>query len=93
VMDDLLVVREHDDTVPARLLGLRPELVFLKGRLILISAEAALELRTITLEGFQPLEIEGRGKWFFRGDVRSLVDATKEVLGNRICLAGRRVIA
>src|SRR4051794_4970615 len=62
-MADLLIVRAHDENTPARLLGSRPELVFLKGRLMLISADAARELRMSDLEHFQPLEVEGRGKW------------------------------
>ncbi len=91
-MADLLVVRAHDENTPARLLGSRPELVFLKGRLMLISADAARELRMNDLQHFQPLEVEGRGKWLFRGNVKGLMDATKQMIGERICLAGRRVV-
>jgi cytosine/adenosine deaminase-related metal-dependent hydrolase len=90
---DLVVVRANDENQPSRTLGSRPELVFLKGRLMLVSADAARELRMNDLEGFQPLEIEGRGKWFVRSNVREFLDATKQILGERICLAGRRVIA
>ena len=91
-MADLLVVRAHDENIPARLLGLRPELVFLKGQLMLISADVARELRMNGLEHFQTLEIEGRGKWLFRGNIKGLVEATKQIIGERICLAGRRVV-
>jgi cytosine/adenosine deaminase-related metal-dependent hydrolase len=90
---DLVVVRANDENTPSRLLGSRPELVFLKGRLMLISAEAARELHVPDLEDFQALEIEGRGKWFVKGNVRGFLDTTKQILGERICLAGRRVIA
>ena len=90
---DLLVVRANDENSPSRLLGSRPELVFLKGRLMLVSADAVRELRMNNLEDFQPLEIEGRGKWFVKGNVHEFLDATKQILGERICLAGRRVIA
>ncbi len=90
---DLLVVRANDENSPSRLLGSRPELVFLKGRLMLISAEAARELHITDLEGFQEVEIEGRGKWFVKSNVRGFLDQTKQILGERICLAGRRVIA
>jgi cytosine/adenosine deaminase-related metal-dependent hydrolase len=90
---DLLVVRANDENIPARVLGSRPELVFLKGRLMLVSADAARELRMIGLEDYHPVEIEGRGKWFVKSNVRPFLDATKQILGERICLAGRRVIA
>ncbi len=90
---DLLVVRANGECAPSRVLGSRPELVFLKGRLMLISEDAARELRMNGLEDFQPLEIEGRGRWFVKGNVRESVNTTKQILGERICLAGRRVIA
>jgi cytosine/adenosine deaminase-related metal-dependent hydrolase len=89
---DLVVVRNQGDTPPCRLLGARPELVFLKGRLMLVSDHAARELHLKGLEDYQPIEIEGRGKWLVRADIRTLSDATKLVLGDRIYLAGRRVI-
>ncbi len=89
---DLVVVRNHGDAPPSRLLGARPELVFLKGRLMLISDHAARELHLKDLDDYQPIEIEGRGKWLVRTDIRTLADATKLLLGDRICLAGRRVI-
>ena len=92
-MADLLVVRAHEENTPARLLGSRPELVFLKGRLMLISADAARELQMNDLEHFQPVEVEGRGKWLLRANVKGLMDATKAILGERICLGGRRVVA
>ena len=60
---------------------------------MLVSADAARELRMNDLEGFQPIEIEGRGKWLVKSNVRELLDATKQILGERICLAGKRVIA
>jgi cytosine/adenosine deaminase-related metal-dependent hydrolase len=90
---DLLVVRANNENSPSRLLGSRPELVFLKGRLMLISAEAARELHITDLEGFQEVEIEGRGKWFVKSNVRGFLDQTKQILGERVCLAGRQVIA
>jgi hypothetical protein len=90
---DLLVVRANNENSPSRLLGSRPELVFLKGRLMLISADAARELHITDLEGFQEVEIEGRGKWFVKSNVRGFLDQTKQILGERVCLAGRQVIA
>ncbi|MFL6450139.1 MAG: amidohydrolase family protein [Bryobacteraceae bacterium] len=90
---DLLVVRANGENTPSRVLGSRPELVFLKGRLMLVSADAARELCLTDLPDFQPLEIEGRGKWFVKNNVRGVLDATRQIVGERICLAGRRVIA
>ncbi|MFL6415885.1 MAG: amidohydrolase family protein [Bryobacteraceae bacterium] len=89
---DLLVVRAKDENVPSRLLGARPELVFLKGRLMLVSLDAARELRMNELEEFQAIEIEGRGKWLLRGNVPGMVERTKQFLREPICLAGRRIV-
>jgi hypothetical protein len=89
---DLVVVRANGDAPPSDLLGARPELVFLKGRLMLISDHAARELRLKDLEDYQPIEIEGRGKWLVKANIRWLTDTTKEILGERIYLSGRRVI-
>ena len=90
---DLLVVHAQNSTPAAALAGLRPELVFLKGQLKLISASLASHLRLNDLPGFEPVEIEGRGKWLVEAKVRSFVAATQRVLGEDFCLAGRRVIA
>jgi cytosine/adenosine deaminase-related metal-dependent hydrolase len=89
---DLLVVRANGDAPPSSLLGSRPELVFLKGRLLLISDHAARELRLKDLDDYQTVEIEGRGKWLVQADLRALMDTTREILGEPVCLAGRRVI-
>jgi hypothetical protein len=89
---DLVVVRANGDAPPSSLLGSRPELVFLKGRLMLISDHAARELRLKDLDDYQTLEIEGRGKWLVQADLRPFIDTTREILGEPICLSGRRVI-
>lgn len=89
---DLVAVRSRGDASPSQLLGARPELVFLKGRLMLISEHAARELHVKDLDDYQSIEIEGRGKWLVKADMRALTDATEQILGDRICLAGRRVI-
>jgi cytosine/adenosine deaminase-related metal-dependent hydrolase len=41
---------------------------------------------------YQTLEIEGRGKWLVQADLRPFIDTTREILGEPICLSGRRVI-
>lgn len=90
---DLVVVRANGEYAPFRVLGSPPELVFLKGRLMFVSDDAARELHITGLEDFQPLEIEGRGRCFVKSNVREFLKATKQILGERILLAGRRVIA
>jgi cytosine/adenosine deaminase-related metal-dependent hydrolase len=89
---DLLVVRSLHRVPAANLPGLYPELVFLKGKLKLVSASLAKELRLDNLPEFESIEIEGRGKWFVKGRVRSLLATTKAVLGENVCLADRRIL-
>lgn len=90
---DLLVVRAQGDSPASALSGLHPEMVFLKGRLKLISAALAADLGMNDLPEFEAIEIEGRGKWLVKASVRSSVALTESVLGTGAFLAGRRVIA
>jgi cytosine/adenosine deaminase-related metal-dependent hydrolase len=89
---DLLVVRSADRSPAANLPRLYPELVFLRGKLKLISASLATELKMDNLPEFESIEVEDRGKWFVKGRVRSFLAATKAVLAENVCLAGRKII-
>lgn len=89
---DLVVVRDRKESPSESLLSFHPELVFLKGRLKLVSSTAADHLQMTNLPGFKPLEIQGRGKWFVEGNVCALIEATRKVLGDTFYLAGRRVV-
>lgn len=88
---DLLVVRDHGQTPAETILQLQPELVFVAGRLNLISKNLASQLRFPGLSRYQPVEIENRGQWLARFNISRLFEQTKQALGERPRLAGRAV--
>jgi cytosine/adenosine deaminase-related metal-dependent hydrolase len=89
---DLVVVRNWGQTPAEALLDLWPEMVFVGGRIKLISRKASAELRIVP-PGFQPLHIEGRGEWLIDADVPNLLHAAKKALQEAVRLAGRKVAA
>lgn len=88
---DLVVTRDRGQTPAEALLELRPEIVFLAGRMKLVSLAAADHLRLERLRHFQPITVEGRGKWLIDCDVSSLQNTAFQSLGNDVRLAGRRI--
>lgn len=89
---DLVVVREENGRPAPAIQRLFPELVFLKGKLKLISARLADCLQMIDLSNFEPIELEGRGRWLIEGKVRWFAAAAQQALGENLFLAGRKVI-
>jgi cytosine/adenosine deaminase-related metal-dependent hydrolase len=88
---DLVVVRDEGQTPGKALLGITPELVFLKGRIRLISTAMASRLGDGEWKEFQRIEVEGRGCWLIDCDVASVWSAVTAVLGDEARLANRRV--
>ena len=87
---DLLVAQDRGQSPADALDGIHPELVMVGGRVRLISERLAAKLPA---GGFQPIEIEGRGRWLVDPEVRRFAAAAREVLGGEFRLAGRKVAA
>lgn len=88
---DLVVVRDEGQTPARALIGLKPELVFLKGRIKLVSPAMAERIEHNDWTRFQTIEIEDRGKWLIDCEVRCLWEAVTRVLGENARLGNRRV--
>jgi cytosine/adenosine deaminase-related metal-dependent hydrolase len=88
---DLVVVEDRGQSPAEALDGLRPELVMSGGRIRLISGRLAGKIQ---VRGrYQPMEIEGRGRWLADLDVRPFAATARAALGDGFRLAGRRVAA
>jgi cytosine/adenosine deaminase-related metal-dependent hydrolase len=88
---DLLVVRDTGSSPAQALLAAQPELVFVRGQLALIGANAAREL-SLSSAG-EPFEIEERGTYRINFPVRELFRETRRYLPNRFSLAGKTIAA
>jgi cytosine/adenosine deaminase-related metal-dependent hydrolase len=89
---DLVIVADRGQNPAEALLSMIPELVFLRGRIRLISTALASRLRFDVPPQFQFIELEGRGQWLVGCDVLGLAEPVKQVLGENFRLAGKRVI-
>jgi cytosine/adenosine deaminase-related metal-dependent hydrolase len=88
---DLVVVRDEGQTPARALIGLKPELVFLKGRIKLASPAMADRIEHNDWTRFQAIEIEDSGKWLIDCELHCLWDAVTRVLGESARLGNRRV--
>jgi cytosine/adenosine deaminase-related metal-dependent hydrolase len=89
---DLVVVRNWGQTPAEALLDLWPEIVFVGGRIKLISRKASAELQIVP-PGFHALHVEGRGEWLIDADVPNLLQSAKKALQETVRLAGRKIAA
>ncbi len=87
---DLVAVRDSGQTPAAALANLRPEMVMVRGRVMLISARFAIR-SGVALNGFEALQIKGRGSWMIRADIPGLYRAAADAIGPEVRLGGRRV--
>jgi cytosine/adenosine deaminase-related metal-dependent hydrolase len=76
---DLVAVKDQRD--------LTPELVVIGGRIKLISERLAPQ---ISLDGFHPIEVGDRGRYFIACDLPHLLEPVKEALGDAV-LSGKVV--
>jgi hypothetical protein len=88
---DLVVVRDTGQTPAQALMDLRPELVFVRGRIMLFAQALSARPPFSRLRGFHRIQLEGRGSWLIRADVPRLYAAASKAIGSEIRLAGRRV--
>lgn len=85
---DLVAVRDTGQTPAEAVANLKPELVVVRGRVMLMSPH----IRSSGFEkGFYAIHVEGRGGWMIRVDVPRLYAGAAMALGPEIRLAGRRV--
>ncbi len=72
-------------------MNLAPEIVFVGGRLKLLSSRLAPRVPKRLLNKLQPVALEGRGEWFAACDVSGLLSRARAVIGHEVRLAGKRV--
>jgi cytosine/adenosine deaminase-related metal-dependent hydrolase len=83
---DLVAVKDTGQTPAEAVASLKPELVMVRGRVMLVSSR----FRTVG-KGFHAIHVEGRGSWMIRVDVPRFYTAAAKALGPEIRVAGRRV--
>jgi cytosine/adenosine deaminase-related metal-dependent hydrolase len=87
-MADMVAVADKGQTPAEALRDLRPELVMVRGQVMLLSEHLAAR---IGAAGFDSIHVEGRGRYLVRADTQGLFAAAARALGPEIRLAGRRV--
>lgn len=85
---DIVAVADEGQTPADALRDLRPELVMVRGQVKLLSEHLASGIDATDLD---PIDVEGRGRYLVRADIRGLLAAAAHALGPEIRLAGRRV--
>jgi cytosine/adenosine deaminase-related metal-dependent hydrolase len=88
---DFIAVGDSGQRPADALMNLVPEIVFLGGRLNLVSTRLAAKLPKRLLRHFQRIELEGRGEWLVPFDISRLLRKARAAIGNEIRLAGKRV--
>jgi cytosine/adenosine deaminase-related metal-dependent hydrolase len=87
---DLVAVKDTAQAPAEALAGLRPELVMVRGHVMLVSSR--FQARTsLRFEDLNPIHVEGRGSFLIRADVPRLCAAASAALGSNLRLAGRRI--
>ncbi len=89
---DFVAVADQGQTPAEALVSFRPELVVLGGRIKLFSPEMACRLPPKETSRFNPIELEGRGRWFIDLQPSALAQDVKRELGAAFRLAGRKVL-
>jgi cytosine/adenosine deaminase-related metal-dependent hydrolase len=88
---DLVAVRDTGQNPADAVVNLRPEMVIVGGQVQLVSEAFAQARRTAVECGLHPIVLEGRGRWFARVNVPTLLASSANEIGSEIRLAGRRV--
>ena len=94
-MADMVAVADTGQMPPDALADLRPELVIVRGRVMLMSdrfaSRGGIPRSTAFHPGFHPINVEGRGRFLIRADVPHLFDAAAKAIGPDVRLAGKRI--
>ncbi len=85
---DVVAVADKGQTPAEALRDLRPEMVMVRGQVMLLSDCLAARMGA---DGLNPLQVEGRGRYLVRADITALYSAAARALGPEIRLAGRSV--
>ena len=85
---DVVAVADKGQTPAAALRDLRPEMVMVRGQVMLLSGGLASRMGAA---GLSAIHVEGRGRYLVRADITALYAAAARALGPEIRLAGRRV--
>jgi cytosine/adenosine deaminase-related metal-dependent hydrolase len=89
---DLVIMRDSGCTPAETLLSCYPQLVMVRGRVVLAASEFSRRWRRAPCF-LQQLTVEGRGRYLCRSPIRTLLPATKRVLGEGPRVAGKAVAA
>jgi len=90
---DLLVVRDQGQTAAEALGNLRPEAVFVNGKIRMLSESVADCFRTLDMAGYERLNVEGRGCFRMPFEISKFLSVAEQALGERLTLAGKAVAA
>jgi cytosine/adenosine deaminase-related metal-dependent hydrolase len=87
---DLVAVLDNGQTPAEALADLRPEMVMVRGRVMLASNRFAAQACP-RFRGLEPIHIEGRGTFLIRADAPRLYAAASKAIGREVRLAGKRI--
>ena len=90
---DLLVVRDQGQTAAEALVNLRPEAVFVNGKIRMLSEGVADRFRTLDTTGYERLNLEGRGCFRMPFAISKFLSLAEQALGAKLTLAGKAVCA
>jgi hypothetical protein len=88
---DLVAVADTGQSPAEALVSLRPELVIVRGRVMLMSDRFS-DFGRISRSGvLRSIRVEGRGRFLIRADVPYLHDTAATAIGANVRLAGKRI--
>jgi cytosine/adenosine deaminase-related metal-dependent hydrolase len=90
---DLIAMRDNGTTPAETLLAEMPELVIVRGRVVLVSTNLVARCAHALSNPLHGIDVEGRGRYFLDYDVSDLFLRTRRVLGTELRLAGKAVAA
>ena len=88
---DLTVIPDHGQSPADALADMRPQLVFVNGRVKLLSRQIAERLRLRRLPSFEPIKVDGRGEYLISCRMSALAAHARKQLGEEFRLAGKRI--
>jgi cytosine/adenosine deaminase-related metal-dependent hydrolase len=88
---DLVAVADVGHTPAQALAGLLPELVMVRGRVMLLSDRLVGRRTFPRFKGLNRIQVEGRGIFWIRADVQRLHAAASTAIGTEVQLAGKRI--
>ena len=89
---DLLIMRDGGHTPAETLLSCYPQLVMVRGRVVIAASEFSRHWRRRSCS-LEQLTVEGRGQYLCHSPIRALLSATERVLGETPRVAGKAVAA